>query len=160
MARALRREVQAPVGDSQHHEAPEQREPSPGGGSVPCQPAVAEARAPPGLGVEGTIDGRRLFLGRPLAVPESDAGQELVDRAPTLGTVVELREGSAVLATLQFEARPTAAAREAVDGLRRLGLEPVVLTGAALAILTRGSSSHMGPAVMSGTKMAQNILII
>lgn len=129
VARALRREVQTPVGDSQHHEAPEQRESSPGGGSVPCQPAVTEARALPGLGVEGTIDGRRLFLGRPLAVPESDAGQELVDRAPTLGTVVELREGSAVLATLQFEARPTAAAREAVDGLRRLGLEPVVLTG-------------------------------
>lgn len=119
LARALRRADRA---------LPQAAHPSQEPGRAPV-PMVTEARAIPGMGVEGMVGGRRLFLGRPLAGGERRTELDASAPAEALGMAAELREGDTVLATLHFAARPTPAAREAVEGFRRLGLEPVVLTG-------------------------------
>jgi Cu+-exporting ATPase len=102
-------------------------------------PPVGDFRATAGVGVSGVIDGVRVEVGR--AVPEAvtrgaatrveggRAGPEAATRRAA--TWVEVRVDGAVRGWLALadRIRPTSAA--AVAGLRRLGLEPVLLTGDA-----------------------------
>ena len=88
-----------------------------------------------GLGVEGTVDGHAVLVGRPslmrewsLAVPQQlDAAKEAADRQGRTAVVAawdgEVRAVLAVSDTV----KPTSA--EAVAQLKRLGLRPVLLTG-------------------------------
>jgi len=88
-----------------------------------------------GLGVEGTVDGHAVLVGRPslmrewsLAVPQQlEAAKEAADRQGRTAVVAawdgEVRAVLAVSDTV----KPTSA--EAVAQLKRLGLRPVLLTG-------------------------------
>jgi P-type Cu+ transporter len=88
-----------------------------------------------GLGVEGTVDGRALLVGRPALLAER--GIDLPPGLAAARVAAEQRGQTAVAAAWDGEARalfvvadtikPTSA--EAVDELKRLGLRPVLLTG-------------------------------
>ncbi|WP_367281824.1 heavy metal translocating P-type ATPase [Ilumatobacter sp.] len=73
----------------------------------------------PGVGVTGTIDGVAHEIGR---------AQTDVERGPG-ATVVELRRDGHVLGHLAVADTVKATSADAVVGFRRLGLEPVLLTG-------------------------------
>jgi Cu+-exporting ATPase len=83
--------------------------------------SVSDFRNLPGLGVQGSVAGGRYELGRPSESLPNEAGL----------TVVELRDvdGGAVMGHLAVADRPKPSSPEAVDRFRRLGLEPVLLTG-------------------------------
>ena len=83
-------------------------------------PAVTDFANRPGSGVAGTVEGRRYEVGRTTIDATIDAGQ----------TVVELRtEHGEVLGHLAVADSVKSTSAEAVDRLRGLGLEPVLLTG-------------------------------
>ncbi len=82
-------------------------------------PAVTDFRAEPGHGVVGTVEGRRVSVGRPTTEVDLEPG----------ATVVEVAWDGEVRGWLAVadEVKPTSA--EAVRRLRALGLRPVLLTG-------------------------------
>src|SRR6185436_17323017 len=95
--------------------------------AVPDRPAVHDFRAHPGLGAEGTVDGRavlvgqsRLLASRGIAV-SAGAGGVLVAWDGEWRGSVEVRD------TVK------SSSAEAVARLRGLGLRPVLLTGDAAA---------------------------
>jgi P-type Cu+ transporter len=103
------------------------------------EPTAFQSR--PGYGVVATVDGRRLVVGSarlleearvPLAHAEAPAAA-LASRARTVMFVAELRvpptPGGLVLGVLGLADTPRAGARDAIAGMRRLGLEIVMLTG-------------------------------
>ncbi|MFT4085316.1 MAG: heavy metal translocating P-type ATPase [Nocardioides sp.] len=77
-------------------------------------PAVVGFRNEPGLGVEGVVEGRRVYVGRRGSGAED--GVEVAVDGSTVG-VLEVAD----------QVRPTSA--EAIARLRGLGLRPVLLTG-------------------------------
>ncbi|MEO6651513.1 MAG: heavy metal translocating P-type ATPase [Ilumatobacteraceae bacterium] len=94
---------------------------------------VTDFRNLPGLGVRGTVDGREYEIGRPSA-PIDDGGSDGSDSPGR--TVVELRavgDSTELLGHLVVtdSVKPTSAA--AIGHFRRLGLEPVLLTGDNIA---------------------------
>jgi Cu+-exporting ATPase len=117
--------------------------------------SVVDFRAHPGQGVEGRVDGRHYRLGSPrwlaAEAPVRDlqaAGQTVVVLADEDGPLAAL----AVADTL----RPSAAA--AVEGLRRLGIRPVMLTGdheeTARSIAARLSIADWQAGILPGDKAA------
>jgi len=82
-------------------------------------PKVEQFAARAGIGAGGVVDGRHYDIGRPTGAIDDQTGS----------TVVELRAGGEVLArfVIADRVKPTSAA--AIGHLRRLGLEPVLLTG-------------------------------
>ncbi|MBW6393595.1 heavy metal translocating P-type ATPase [Thermus sp. SYSU G05001] len=111
------------------------------GSSHPLARAVREASGPkalpseehwavPGLGAFARVAGREVGLVRPEAwdlPPEVEAQvRALAEEGFSLSLLV--REG-APLALLAFQDTPRLEAREALAGLRRLGLKPLLLTG-------------------------------
>ncbi|MFC0533344.1 heavy metal translocating P-type ATPase [Phytohabitans kaempferiae] len=94
-------------------------------------PAVDAFASSHGVGVHGTVDGRRVSVGRPSEaepVPDDLAAAMRAAEAAGRTAVVVAWEGCArgVLAVADA-VKPTS--REAVAALRRLGLTPVLLTG-------------------------------
>jgi P-type Cu+ transporter len=103
------------------------------------EPTAFQSR--PGHGVDATVEGRRLIVGSarlleearvPLA-PADTLAAALAARARTVMFVAELRASTTpagvVLGVLGLADTPRAGAREAIAGMRRLGLEIVMLTG-------------------------------
>ena len=93
-------------------------------------PALSDFCAIPGLGVEGSIDGRRLRLGS----PEWFSGVVLPDEQMRAlqgagKTVVVLAEGNQVLALLAIADPLRETSRGAVARLTALGIKVVMLTG-------------------------------
>jgi P-type Cu+ transporter len=98
-------------------------------------PAVEGFRNLEGLGVQGTVDGRDVLVGRPALLAER--GIELPRGLAAARATAERRGQTAVAAAWGGEARalfvvadtlkPTSA--EAVVALKELGLRPVLLTG-------------------------------
>ena len=85
--------------------------------------AVEDFRAEPGEGVEATVDGQVVRAGR---AEWAFAAAEIA--GPGATEVWISRDGTPIGAVVVADTvKPTAA--EAVDGLRRLGLHPVLLTG-------------------------------
>ena len=80
-------------------------------------PSVEDFRALPGVGVEGTLDGRRWRLQRAAGADDGRTAVELVDDA------------GRARGRLVFRARLAEGARESVTALRARGLELGVLTG-------------------------------
>jgi Cu+-exporting ATPase len=87
---------------------------------------VQEFRAAPGMGVYGIVDGHQVFVGRRSAIP----GAESVDYTEPAGSSAIWVEIDTMVAgvfavadTLKF------GAREAIDRLRGMGIESVMLTG-------------------------------
>ena len=98
-------------------------------------------RSRPGHGIDATLEGRRLVVGSarlleeaqvPLAQAEPTAAA-LASRARTVMFVAELpvppTPGGRVLGVLGLADTPRPEARDAIAGMRRLGLEIVMLTG-------------------------------
>jgi Cu+-exporting ATPase len=82
-------------------------------------PNVEQFAAQAGIGATGVVEGQQYEIGRPSGVTDAHTGS----------TVVELRSDGDVLAqfVIADRVKPTSAA--AIGHLRRLGLEPVLLTG-------------------------------
>ena len=99
-------------------------------------PPVTDFRATPGLGVTGVVEGRPVVVGRPSFLteqwsitlpPELEA---VVAEAAALGqTPVAVGWDGATRGVLVVADAVKPRAREAVEGLRALGLEPMLLTG-------------------------------
>jgi Cu+-exporting ATPase len=99
-------------------------------------PAVADFRATPGLGVTGVVEGRAVVVGSPgylerewaLPLPAELAAAAM--SATDLGrTAVAAAWDGEVRGLLVVADAVKPGAREAVAGLRALGLEPMLLTG-------------------------------
>ncbi|WGL52086.1 heavy metal translocating P-type ATPase [Nocardioides sp. BP30] len=98
-------------------------------------PSVDDFAALPGLGAEGTVEGRRVVVGRPdllrsRGLPLDEALQDAVERAEAAGaTAVAVGWDGSARGVLVVADTLKEGAADAVAGLRRLGLEPVLLTG-------------------------------
>ena len=98
-------------------------------------PAVESFANREGLGVEGVVDGRALVVGRPRLL--ADWSLALPADLEAVLTEAEGRGRTAVAAAWDGEVRgvlvvadtPKPTSRDAVAGLRALGLRPVLLTG-------------------------------
>ncbi len=102
-------------------------------------PEVKEARAVPGQGVVGEVEGRRIYLGRPEWL--ADFGLEPGELASALKetesrgeSAVLLFEEGRVLGLLSLADRVRESARAAVRRLLAMGIEPVMVTGDAEAV--------------------------
>ncbi len=95
---------------------------------------VRDAVALDGIGMGGDVDGRRVLIGAPGRLdgvaelpPELDAAVTEARRSGSSVAVLAWSGHARAVFTVADTVRPTSAA--AVAGLRRLGLEPVLLTG-------------------------------
>ncbi|APT89708.1 cation-transporting ATPase [Corynebacterium frankenforstense DSM 45800] len=96
-------------------------------GTVPAADSFA---ATAGHGVEATVEGRRVRVGRPVREELSDAAWELVVAAEDAGaTPVALFVDDAAAGVLTVRDTVKGSSAEAVGAFRELGLEPVLLTG-------------------------------
>lgn len=93
--------------------------------------AVERFRALPGLGVEGSIDGRLYRLGsrRLLSGLEPELAERLGALERDGHSVVILTEEERVIALAAFADQLKADSRQALAQLRALGVEPVMLSG-------------------------------
>jgi Cu+-exporting ATPase len=125
---------------------------------LPALPQLAGFAAVDGLGVEGIVDGRAAVIGRPLllarheiAVPAELA--DVVAAADARGaTAVVLAWDGCARAVVVVADTVRASSRAAIAELRRLGLDPVLLTGdgagAAQAVATEvGIATGMAEAL-------------
>ncbi len=86
-----------------------------------------------GQGVRGTVDGAVALAGRPSWLAEQ--GLTVPDALTrTLGTTVAVAHGGVLLGTVTVADTVKESSRKAVADLRRLGLEPVLLTGDRRAV--------------------------
>jgi Cu+-exporting ATPase len=99
-------------------------------------PAVGEFKNHAGLGVTGVVDGTLVAAGRPPFVSEqvgTGADDPLVGRVDELtaqgASVVAVGWDGQIRALLAVADTPRPTSAEAVERLRALGLEPVLLTG-------------------------------
>lgn len=84
----------------------------------------------PGVGVEASLDGRRLFIGRARSGPDARAAEQIARLEDEGKTAVLLADGERSLAVLAVADELRAEADGAVSGLRRLGIERILmLTG-------------------------------
>jgi Cu+-exporting ATPase len=98
-------------------------------------PEVESFRNRAGLGIEALVDGHAVVVGRPsllaewgLALPvELERAREDVEEAGR--TVVAVAWDGAVRGLIAVADRVKPASREAIAELRRLGLQPVLMTG-------------------------------
>ncbi|GLY14046.1 carbonate dehydratase [Kineosporia sp. NBRC 101677] len=93
-------------------------------------PAVTEFASTQGLGVEGTVEGRRVRVGRPSWVPQKlpvELDRAVVEAQGRTAVVVWIDEVPAAVLTIADTIKP--AAREAITQLRALGLTPMLATG-------------------------------
>jgi Cu+-exporting ATPase len=87
--------------------------------------SASNVTAVPGHGVEGTIDGNLIRVGRPAwALPEGNAPMP-----HPIGTQVAVVAGGVFLGTLVATDRLAHGAREAIADLRRSGIDVAMLTG-------------------------------
>jgi P-type Cu+ transporter len=98
-------------------------------------PAVTGFAALDGLGVRGTVEGRDAVIGRRLLLSRHDialtddlgAALAAAERHGGTGVVVAWSGRARAVLVLADTVRPTS--RAAVDALRRLGVEPILVTG-------------------------------
>lgn len=93
-------------------------------------PAADSFAATAGHGVEASVEGHRVRVGRPVRGELSDAAWELVAAAEDAGaTPVALFVDDAAAGVLTVRDTVKDSSAEAVGAFRELGLEPVLLTG-------------------------------
>ncbi|MGA8529894.1 MAG: heavy metal translocating P-type ATPase [Acidobacteriaceae bacterium] len=91
-------------------------------------PSAVDVRAIPGKGIQGRIDGRNVAAGN--AALLQDLGIPVPEEASAAGTtrMYVVREGR-LAGTIEARDSLRATAREAVAGLRRIGIRTAILTG-------------------------------
>ncbi|MFN4073709.1 MAG: HAD-IC family P-type ATPase, partial [Thermus sp.] len=94
-------------------------------------PEAEGVRALPGEGIEGVVEGRKLYLGGPalmerLKVPLPQEAQELSQKGYT---PLYLADGERLLAAFGVFDPPKPEAKRVVAALKALGLKPALLTG-------------------------------
>ena len=98
-------------------------------------PVASEFHSTTGIGVEATIDGRRVAVGRPalLAGRDDEAARELREEVARIeadgNTAVVVTVDTDVIGAIGIGDSLVATTGAALDGLRQLGLDPVMLTG-------------------------------
>jgi len=94
-------------------------------------PEVTGFRAHPGQGVSGHVEGHRVRVRRPRpSEPLPDAlrqAREAAERAAHTAVIVEIDDRPVGLLAVGDTLRPTS--RQAVEAMRALGIEPVLVTG-------------------------------
>ncbi|PSL38987.1 Cu+-exporting ATPase [Labedella gwakjiensis] len=104
---------------------------------------VSDFRSTDGLGVQGVVAGEPVAIGRPSFVTSlgvdlaSEVGTALAESAEQGRTAVVLAVGGRVGAVIELADTIRTDTAEAVGAFRRLGLEPVLLTGDAEAVARR-----------------------
>lgn len=106
-------------------------------GVVP--PEIREVEARPGLGVVGRQDGRSIWVGAPRlfqeeGIPVPEAVAAAVEAARGAGHTVLLVYDGAWQGIVEVADRVRPEAREAVQALRRMGVQVVMLTGDHAAV--------------------------
>ena len=103
---------------------------------VSLLPTATDFRSVPGLGVSGTVEGHAVVVGRPSylaeewALPLTPALEAVAAEAAALGrTPVAAGWDGSIRGVLVVADAVKPGARKAVDGLRSLGLTPILLTG-------------------------------
>ncbi len=94
-------------------------------------PPVGEVTVVPGNGVEGTVDGRRVRLGRPAFVATL-SGRPLPQgevRADAAVTQVALGDAAGILALFALGDDPRPGAAAVIDRLKRMRIVPILLSG-------------------------------
>ena len=98
-------------------------------------PAVSDFETVPGKGVRASVEGRPVLVGKPGFLEEQGVRLEQgacarVDELQEAGhTVVAVAIGGKLAGLLAIADQIKADAREAIERMRRLGLDPVMLTG-------------------------------
>ena len=104
--------------------------------------SATEVRAVAGSGLEGTIDGRRIMVGRPEWVSElgiampSELTKALDDADHRGESAIVVTDVGRALAVITLADRVRDTAQTAVQRLRQLGVTPVMITGDADAVAT------------------------
>ncbi|MFC5381583.1 heavy metal translocating P-type ATPase [Aquipuribacter nitratireducens] len=137
-------------------------------GAAGALPPVEGFASRQGLGVAGTVEGHAVVVGRPRWLAQEwaqhldDTLTERADAEAARGrTVVAVGWDGRARGLLAVADTVTPTAREAVDGLRALGLEPHLLTGdgsaAALAVAEQVGidPAHVRAEVMPEDKLAE-----
>ncbi|WP_279070798.1 cation-translocating P-type ATPase [Microbacterium lacticum] len=109
-------------------------------------PAAQNARALPGAGMEATVDGRTLHIGRPSDADRADGTiGEAVAKAETEGcTAVVLREGTRPLAVVAVADQLRPDAQSTVTELRDLGVDRVLMLTGDNATVARSTAQTLG----------------
>lgn len=102
-------------------------------------PAAEAVQAVPGQGVVGSVDGRKVYVGRPEWAREFglelEPVRETVEAAEERGeSLIVIFEESRVLGALALADQVRESARTAVARLQEMGVEPVMITGDAEAV--------------------------
>lgn len=127
MAAAVERGSEHPIGAAIVAGAQRLSHPS---GSLDGIPAATEFASTPGRGVSATVNGHKVAVSRPdrASLPASAAA--LVDAAEQEGaTAVTVTIDSQVAGVLTVRDEVKGSSAEAIAAFRRLGLEPILLTG-------------------------------
>lgn len=97
-------------------------------GQTPAK--VTEFRASPGLGAEGTVDGRKVAIGKRAWLEERGIAVSLTDQHSHLGrTTIWAAVDGRFAAVLALADRPRAGAGQAVRQLQAMGYRVLMLTG-------------------------------
>ncbi|MBI5156938.1 MAG: heavy metal translocating P-type ATPase [Acidimicrobiia bacterium] len=103
-------------------------------------PEASEVTAVPGKGVAGTVRGRSLRIGKPewaeeTGIQPAPGHRDELRRASERGeSAIVLFDDSSMLGVFSLADRVRPGARAAVDRLRTMGIEPVMITGDAEAV--------------------------
>ncbi|RME05305.1 MAG: cadmium-translocating P-type ATPase [Planctomycetota bacterium] len=83
----------------------------------------------PGVGISAKLDEEEIFIGK-VSSELPNLVKDQIERLTSQGwSVVFLKKGSEIIGVLALGDRPREGAREAVEGLKRLGVAVVMLTG-------------------------------
>ncbi|WP_242088791.1 heavy metal translocating P-type ATPase [Microbacterium lacticum] len=109
-------------------------------------PAAKDARALPGAGMEATVDGRALHIGRPTAADRADpAVGPIVAQAESEGrTAVVLRDETRALAvvTVADQLRPDA--QSTIEELRALGIKRIMMLTGDNTTVAKSTADALG----------------
>jgi Cu+-exporting ATPase len=121
-------------------------------------PAVTGFESLPGLGAQGTVDGRRVLVGRPSLLAGRGIEVPPVDPGGRTPVAVAVDGGYAGMLYVADTVKPTSA--DAVARLRALGLTPVLLTGDTEAT-ARAVAAEVGiEEVIAGVLPADKVAVV